>query len=238
MTLPTPDSPSAMSVRCSLRSSSTTTSSRQQSEAVDATWVMPVQMPRREWAVACPPSGSRSEIHGGCQCSRELMLLMDDLDSKSEAAHAQKLDALLAYQRRAFRTCAKLLDCSFCNSAPDYMMLLAVVCRKLILHMEAILDAFMAQEKHNSSGSGERLIPWRILLGEYPVETELEWMTIMASMIAIQLNAALKVLERLKCTAQNTLRDTQTTILRSTEQKARKMLSDLRIFRNQKPRPG
>jgi len=180
-------------------------------------------------AAATLPNSQRS---APCQCPQKLVALMDAIDTQPEAISPKAFDKLIAHQRQALGCSSRMSNCVLCTSAPDHITLLTVVYRKLIQHMEQIFNVFTGLDLPTINADGDRLIEWPCSLGEYVIETEFEWVSLMAGLISVHLHKVLENLKRLRCIAENHMLEAQVALQRSVEHRVRNMLFDLRNFQN------
>ena len=162
----------------------------------------------------------------GCQCPQAIVNLLEDSENKSHEVKIGTIDMILAYEKSALKRCKVVLDCELCNSPSDHMMLVAVVCRKLVSLMEEVVRILTEQKRSRpnvGNECGSHVESWKISFGEYPIDSEAEWMPIMITLTVVLLKETMNTLHRLKRIARTSLRETQVAILQAIEHKAANM---------------
>ena len=101
-------------------------------------------------------------------------------------------------------------------------MLAAVVLNKLVSIMEEVSHIYI-RRRTSRSGSDNRNTSWNLSIGDYAIDLEVELAAVMKVLIIISLQRTLDMLECLKRITNSTLRETQISMLRATEQKAKKV---------------
>ncbi|KAI9787984.1 MAG: hypothetical protein M1816_007288 [Peltula sp. TS41687] len=176
------------------------------------------------------PTEARTRI--ACQCADAVIDLLEERDRKTRKIGIQTLDSTLADQKNAVKHCSKMLNCINCNSTPDHMMLLTVVCRELILWMEEVVRIFIHRPKPPSRADNrDEAQQHNILFGSFRVNSESEWAPMIRVLIMVQLQRIADLLERLKRIAETGSWETQRVIVLKTEARVAKLVSDLQSMR-------
>ena len=101
-------------------------------------------------------------------------------------------------------------------------MLAAVVLNKLVSVMEEVSRIY-TQRRTSRNDSDHQNNSWNLSIGDYAVDLEVEWAAVMKVLIVILLERSLDMLDCLKRIARASLRETQVSMLRATEQRAKKL---------------
>ena len=129
---------------------------------------------------------------------------------------------IVAQVKNSLKQCSQILDCNRCSLLSDHMMLAAVVLNKLVSIMEEVSHIYI-RRRTSRSDLDNRNTSWNLSIGDYAIDLEVEWAAVMKVLIFISLQRTLDMLECLKRIASSTLRETQISMLRATEQKAKKV---------------
>ena len=101
-------------------------------------------------------------------------------------------------------------------------MLAAVVLNKSVSVMEEVSRIYIRRQTLHSDLDQQHKC-WNLSIGDYAIDLEVEWAAVMKALIVLLLQRTLDMLECLKRIAKSTLRETHISMLRATEQKAKKV---------------
>lgn len=100
------------------------------------------------------------------------------------------------------------------------MMLAAVVISKLVSTLEEVFHVYIRRRTPRGDWNHQS-DHWSLSVGEYMVDSEVEWAAVMKVLIVILLRRALDTLGCLKRIAKANLREAQFSLLQAAEQKAK-----------------
>ncbi|KAH8703475.1 hypothetical protein BGW36DRAFT_423037 [Talaromyces proteolyticus] len=177
-------------------------------------------------AIFCP--NQRSQIpptytHNGmlpvamCHCWSDMVNILEMLGQEGYGSDDQgiqpPIDSILSFQRSAVEKCTSMLDCTFCFSSSERILVLVLVGDKLISKFEEVLkrqqflpnsrpDAFDAgltrpatatTASSNRPGNGGV----KLFLGDYEIHTS-EWMSLLDTLLNLQVRRLGNFISRLK----------------------------------------
>jgi len=132
----------------------------------------------------------------------------------------------IARVKSTYQQYSQILSCSHCTLLSDHMMLAAVVISKLVSILEEIFHVYVRRRTPRGDLNHQSDY-WSLSVGEYMVDSEIEWAAVMKVLIVILLKRTLDTLGCLKRIAKANLREAQFSMLRAAEQKAERISLDL-----------
>ncbi|KAI4137670.1 MAG: hypothetical protein L6R39_007161 [Caloplaca ligustica] len=185
-----------------------------------------------------------------CNCSQAMSTLLDDSEKKMSGISVQTTHLALAHIKHVLQHCVQILDCSYCSARSDHMMLAAVVANKIVFVEEDVArvlghvcESLTHPQSPRHHGDGElqhhtrnqhhhaqydRYICYDLFIGDYVVDSEVEWAAVVRALIVILSKRTIDMLERMKRIAKTRGRETQVRMLWSAEQRARKVAWSIR----------
>ena len=140
----------------------------------------------------------------------------------------QNMDTILTSQKETLKRCKSIVDCPYCESPSNYvLLLLVVVCRKLVEVMEEAVRIFVqwkiaaqqAQDNPITDGGDAHCnqAHWSLSFGNYTVDSETEWAQVIKALLVLHLKGILGILESLKRIARMSLRETELVMVQKIE---------------------
>lgn len=177
-----------------------------------------------------------------CKCLQEIGNLLSDLEHHRSRAATVPLDCTLSYHKSALAQLSALVSCQKCQTRPEFLVLLGVVCEKSTALCETMLSQHpprqcLASPAAKDGGSitmaGERFEMATIdvhvtsktaFLGDYEVNSVAEWQLLMKVLVDLQLSNLHNVLIVIKSLMNPLPNGAQhTTLLMTIEKRVRSL---------------
>lgn len=169
--------------------------------------------------------------------------LLEDSESISGRISVQTMHLTLAHIKSALQHFTRVLDCNSCSSRSDHMMLATVVIKKLVSVLQDVVRVYTQRrgsssatfDQHQRSDTNHhyhhhqsRENCYNLFIGDYAIDSEVEWAAIVRALLAVLSNRTLIMLERMKELMRLNKYETQAQMLWGAEQRARKVLGSMR----------
>ncbi|KAL6719835.1 hypothetical protein ACLMJK_001756 [Lecanora helva] len=139
---------------------------------------------------------SSTVAKSSCDCLSTMFGLTMELEHKSLMADTASLDNKLASQKDFLNRCNAILKCEFCRTRPEYLLLLGMFIQNLTNFCEATVNNYLEGVWSQSdwystpqSGSDLSNVEATAQLGQYEVDSQQEWNTLMKVLIILQLQS-------------------------------------------------
>jgi hypothetical protein len=146
------------------------------------------------WGSSLSEARSRSEStapgiisQSTCDCSKRIIFLIDELESRLASDAVQELDDLdsaLASHKEALGYGKDLLSCRLCSARHENKILLSLLANKLVMLCDRIVSTYL-----NAMRSWDDSCQYKTFFGEYEVDSAMEWDVLLKNLIVLQLSA-------------------------------------------------
>ena len=159
-----------------------------------------------------------------------MVILLEDLETKSRHVNTAALDSILVSQKEALGRCNSVLSCPGCFLRPEYVLLLGMVTERLASLCECTVAKYLDDEEMNSRGNPMEDV--KVSLGGYEVETSDERVGMVRWLIVMQLQSLRKFVESVaNAVAARNEGKTQVLKVQAAEQRLAKLIQKIRQFK-------
>lgn len=167
-----------------------------------------------------------SEKRSACDCTRGMTNLLEESEGNHNRVDIRNMPIVIGRVKSTFQHCTRILHCYHCSLLSDHMMLAAVVIGKIASTMETVSQVYMRRQALRSEVNHPGSC-WGLSVGEYMVDSEVEWAAVMRALIMIILKRIVYTAECFKNIAKANVREAQISMLHAAEHKARKIAHKL-----------
>jgi hypothetical protein len=193
-----------------------------------------------------------------CDCLSKVVFAVEQFEASANAGNRAELDSIVAYEKEAIKCCRRMLKCSICMVKRENLVLLAFMTEKIVTACGRIVvlyrmkdnnrDIIMENSSTSSSSSSSNrnnstpsdLImsthmdtssEWQeLLLGDYEINSSLEWEHLVRVLIFLQLRAVMDLLTDMKSMGSKILGETQMAILVQAEMRVGELEKDVYVI--------
>lgn len=166
------------------------------------------------------PDDSAIIAKTSCICVDSAIRLLEALEIKTNQVDARTTDQVLSFGKCALVECHQLLECQSCIANSSFMMLLVVICQKLALAFEKLVNC-ISDEEQRLREKRKKAIPLDgesvASFGAFRLDTQEEWWSVFGTLTILQLRGLAVLLARLKVSAARWSWETQSKMLASSE---------------------
>ncbi|KFY24020.1 hypothetical protein V491_02326 [Pseudogymnoascus sp. VKM F-3775] len=122
-----------------------------------------------------------------CDCSKRIIFLIDELESRLTCGAVQELDDLdsaLSSHKEALGYGKGLLSCSRCSAQHENKILLSLLANQLVMLCDCVVSTYL-----NAMRSWDDACQYKTFFGEYEVDSAMEWDVLLKNLIVLQLSA-------------------------------------------------
>ena len=160
-----------------------------------------------------------------CRCMQKGVILLEEVENQTQNFDPTAIDSALAYHKGALETCFSMLRCYKCAVCIEIAMLLTLVANKLSQLCEKIVSQ-LSWSSESEDGSRTDAPHRNVFLGNYEINSLLEWIQLMKGLITVQLKGLIDLAARMKGREPG-LSGLQLTKLGNVEREVRKILGRL-----------
>lgn len=189
------------------------------------------------------PSGPS---HQSCGCLEAIVFAVEKLEESCHAGRRSELDSIIACQKEAIKHCRAQLECSSCITKREVLVLLVFMLEKIVAGCGRIVGLYCVENVQGHLPSS--LLPvnsdqsldlglapsksdWRKLpLGNYEINSPLEWEHMVRALICLQLRAVMELLADVKSMKSEMLGETLTASLTRAGIRLGELEKDICIF--------
>jgi hypothetical protein len=166
--------------------------------------------------------------------------LLEGLETKINLVNSAELDAILAGQKEALGHSGLVLNCASCIARPEYMLFLGLISEKVATLCELIVTKYTTEIQRHSehersffSDNGALLKKTfngrkTVFLGDYKIESPVEWDCLIRVLIALQLRSFGTFLTEMRRIAALGPNPTQVFKVQATERRIGNLIQKLR----------
>ncbi|KAI1434145.1 hypothetical protein GGR50DRAFT_440122 [Xylaria sp. CBS 124048] len=138
-----------------------------------------------------------------CACLKTAILLINELESRtafSEILEPRDLGSALVEHKEAVRHGESLVQCGACSDLSENRIMQGLLVDRLVLFCEKIVMAYLTAVNCQPPS-------WQkgVFLGDFKVDTGMEWDLLFGSLVALQLQSLASLIERIKGTEGSSL---------------------------------
>ncbi|KAF7117690.1 hypothetical protein CNMCM5793_006813 [Aspergillus hiratsukae] len=173
-----------------------------------------------------------------CRCLLDVRRVLETLVSNSTSSAQSvppSVDSVLAFQKHAVEKCSFMLDCNYCQSSPDRVLMVVLLADKLLTEFESILavlpgqsicsrpqqpgcdpePAFDSCETADVLRGGGR----RLFVGDYEIDSYNEWRSFVKMLVDLHAARLSRFIVRSKTWATTSGRDVPFTMFLKLERR-------------------
>ena len=187
------------------------------------------QMESRAHGRQCsdPERSLQTNVSTACNCSRSVMMLLEQVDQQGRDSRTRQPDTLVSLQAQIIKDLTELTKCAKCVAKAEYRMLLFMVCRQLIHHMEQALNDLPSTSDPVNTSHGNNSLIWHVSIGSFHSQSRQEWTMIMCSLVIMHLKRIAKTLDRLRGLYDTSPQAIESTVATMLKQKINRMVRTL-----------
>jgi hypothetical protein len=192
-----------------------------------------------------------------CDCLSQVVFAVEQFEASANAGNRAELDSIVAYEKEAIKCCRRMLKCSICMAKRENLVLLAFMTEKIVTACGRIVVLYRMKDnrdvimEHSSTPSSSLLSiqndsapsdliistqidassDWQeLLLGDYEINSSLEWEHLVRVLIFLQLRAVIDLLKDMKSMGSKVLGETQMAILVQAEMRVAELEQDVYVI--------